>query len=139
MTCYSARYLGDKINTYHSHEYYLLQKLTRKIERKYELTSLGDLAPIFDKGYYTTNGDIVRWSNWYSKWTIIGELYECPHFYDEIITYSDCPCVYFDFRYYPNNFNSYEHVTPDVVLDTLKEASMIDQDMDLIVLENLRH
>ena len=103
MTCYSARYLGDKINTYHSHEYYLLQKLTRKIERKYELTSLGDLAPIVARGYYTTNGDIVRWSSWYGKWTIIGELYECPHFYDEIITYSDCPCVYFDFRYYPNN------------------------------------
>lgn len=131
MTCYSSRYLGDKIYTYTQHEEYLLQKLVRKIERKYKLTSLGDLAPISGRGYFKSNGEAIRGSYWHDKW-ITNE--ECSK--KRKIKW-DCPCVYFELRYHPNNSNSYEHVTPDMVLDTLKEAAMITR--DLPVMENLTH
>ena len=134
MTCYSAKYLGDKIKTYRQHEEYLLQKLVRKIERKYELTKLGRLAPIFMRGYYNSNGQII--DSKFDEWVHVGEIYEEPTFPDTI-DFKDCPCVFFGLRYNPNNSNSYEHVTPDMVLDTFKEAAMIDD--DLIVVENLRH
>lgn len=131
MTCYSSRYLGDKIYTYTQHEEYLLQKLVRKIERKYNLTSLGDLAPIFGRGYFKSNGESIKWSSWYDKW-IADEKYSKKR----KIKW-DCPCVYFNLRYYPNNSHSYEHVTPDMVLDTFKEAAMVKK--DLPVIENLTH
>ena len=130
MTCYSARYIGDKIYTYHQHEEYLLQKLVRKIEKKYNRSKLRDLAPIFRKGYYKSNGESLKWTNCYRTWRP-----DNPSSKRKITL--DCPCVWFDFRYYPNNSNSYKHVTPEIVLDSLKESAMVSD--DLKVMENLRH
>lgn len=130
MTCYSAQYLGDKIYTYHQHEEYLLQKLVRKIEKKYNLSKLRDLAPIFRRGYYKSNGESIKWSHCYRKWR-----QDNPSKKRKITL--DCPCVWFDFRTYPNNSNSYKHVTPEIVLNNLKESAMVLD--DLKVMENLRH
>ena len=137
MTCYSAKYIGDKIKTYHEYEEYLLMKLVHKIEHKYNLTPLGDLAPIFSRGYITSNGHITKWSVWHTYWIYAHELYEDKDLM-KVIDYIDCPNVYFDLRYDPNNNNSYEYVSPDMVLDTFKDAAMIEEE-DLIVIENLRH
>ena len=136
MTCYSAKYIGDKIKTYHEYEEYLLMKLVHKIEHKYNLTPLGDLAPLFRRGYITSNGHINK-SVFYNEWRYTHELYEDEDLM-KVIDYIDCPIVYFDLRYDPNNFNSYEYVSPDMVLDTFKDAAMIEEE-DLIVIENLRH
>lgn len=136
MTCYSAKYIGDKIKTYHEHEEYLLMKLVHKIEHKYNLTPLGDLAPLFRRGYINSNGHINK-AGFCNEWRYTHELYEDEELM-KVIDYIDCPCIYFDLRYDPNNFNSYEYVSPDMVLDTFKDAAMIEEE-DLIVIENLRH
>ena len=104
MTCYSSRYLGEKIHTNHQYEHYLLKKLINKIIRKYEKSKYGKLAPIFTEGYFNSQGYNYRYTYW-KGWIKEGELYEMD-FFNEPLSYEQLPCIYFDFRYYPGNSNS---------------------------------
>lgn len=140
MTCYSSKYIGDKLHSYCSYEEYLLMKLLHKVERKYKTDKKHDKKYyIWGRGYYTRNGFNKKYNPFHEAYTCYNELYEDSYFYDELLTYKDLPCVYFDFNYHRDDIRTHEKwtVKPEDVIEELKNAAMITHDP--IIIENLTH
>lgn len=136
MTCYSSRYLGDKIWTYTVENekllHYLLRKITKKFHSKNENT-------IFRRGYSTTPLELRKWSNWCNDYVTIDNNLD--------LRTGDYPLIYFDFLYHQERlktdyFYGWSHldeymIEPYCVVDDLMEASMIKSLP--IIIPNQRH
>lgn len=97
MTCYSARYIGDKLVTYETEREYLLGKLVHKITRK--LRKFYPDYPPYSKGYsIEANMEKIEWG---SKGFVNHPLINY-HFVPS--DFKDLPYVFFDFKYVNEKF-----------------------------------
>ena len=132
MTCYSAKYIGDKLASFEQEREYLLGKLVHKITRK--MRQYYPDYHVYGKGYSINKG--VEKTEWGSRWI----NHPLPKYHYVPDNVDDLPYVYFEFKYVNEKF-AYDcfrpfhrrylkeyNISPEEVVPAVKEAAMISKD-----------
>lgn len=133
MTCYSAKYIGDKIASFEQEREYLLGKLVHKITRK--MRKYYPDYHVYGKGYSIEKGmEKIEWGSQWMNYPFAPKYHFVPD------DFNDLPYVYFEFTYVNEKF-AYDcfrpfnrhylkeyTISPEEVVPAVKEAAMITKD-----------